>query len=178
MRVVLLLLLSFIANQSIASNLEKARKLFFRIEESRNNALELQHITAQGVKNGNLLLTGYHAVATANLALHTIMPISKYNYFRQGRDMIEDAILQMPDNVELRFLRLTIQIGTPAFLNYNHHIATDREMILAHLEKQAGIWKHEAQFWSMVLVYLRDRSRPDQASRARILKLMESNTLT
>lgn len=170
---VLLLLLLFVANQSIASNLENARKLFFRIEESRNYALELQHIAAQGVRNGDAVLRGYHAVATANLALHTVMPVSKYNYFLKGRDMIEEAIGQMPDNVELRFLRLTIQIGTPAFLNYNQHIVTDREMILAHLEKQTDICKHEAQFWSMVLVYLRDRSRPDQASRSRILKLME-----
>lgn len=175
----LVFFLIFLAhNQSGASDLEKARQLFFKIEESRNNALELQHIAAHGFRNGSAVLRGYHAVATANLALHTVMPISKYNYFRQGRDMIEEAIVKMPDNVELRFLRLTIQIGTPAFLDYNQHIATDREMILAHLEKQAEIWKHEAQFWSMVLVYLRDRSRPDQVSRARISKLMESNSLT
>ncbi|HMM10823.1 MAG TPA: hypothetical protein PKE03_01850 [Bacteroidales bacterium] len=178
MRYIIFLSLFFNAFIAGASPLDDARKLFFRIEEGKDIARQLQRITEDGLKAENYVLAGYHAVATANLATHTLMPVSRYNFFTEGRNMIEQAIRSAPNDAELRFLRLTIQVGTPAFLHYNQHIATDRDFVLQYLETQFQKSDNANRFWMQVLLYLRDRSRPDEISRNRINKLLEKNYTT
>lgn len=49
-------------------------------------------------------------------ANHVFSPISKVNTFDEGKKNIEKAIKAEPDNVELRFIRLSIQKNAPGFL--------------------------------------------------------------
>jgi hypothetical protein len=174
MRFLSLALLLLQLNSALASSLDEVRSLFFRIEENKENVVRLQQLTQNGAELGSSVLIGYHAVATANLAQHTVIPISKYNYFRQGRDKIEQVISSFPDNAELRFLRITIQIGTPGFLNYNQNIVSDRDFVLNYLEKKSPSAVNDNWFWVQVLLYLRDRSKPDNSSLARINTLIKN----
>ena len=56
-------------------------------------------------------------------------PISKWNTFKKGKGNIEQAIKIEPDNVELRFIRLSIQKNIPSFLGYKSNIDEDIEFI-------------------------------------------------
>ena len=77
-------------------------------------------------EKNNALLFGYRGGATMIMAKYVFNPFSKLSYFNKGRDMIEKAIQHDKNNVELRFLRYTIQTNVPAFLGYNDHKKSDR----------------------------------------------------
>ncbi len=68
-------------------------------------------------------------------AVHAFNPIRKLNTFNQGKKNIEQAILKSPDDVEIRFIRLSVQKKAPSFLGYNTKIKEDTDFILKHKEK-------------------------------------------
>ena len=49
--------------------------------------------------------------------------------------MLEKSISIEPENIELRFLRLTIQANLPSFLGYSENKENDKAFVLAHLEE-------------------------------------------
>jgi len=65
-------------------------------------------------------------------ANHAVNPISKLNTFNKGKSNIEDAIKLDPKNIEIRFLRYSIQVKAPKFLGYHKQIETDRLFILSN----------------------------------------------
>lgn len=62
-------------------------------------------------------------------ANHVFNPISKLNTFKEGKKNIDQAIKKEPDNVELRFIRLSVQKNAPSFLGYKSNIIKDTEFI-------------------------------------------------
>ncbi len=56
----------------------------------------------------------------------------KLKLFKSGRTLLESAISNDANNVELRFVRFTIQTSCPKLLGYNKEIKSDKEFILAN----------------------------------------------
>ena len=81
------------------------------------------------------MLFGYRGGATMLMAKHAFNPFSKLSYFKKGKLMLESAINADHTNVELRFLRYTIQTNVPGFLNYNSDKNLDRTFISQSLPK-------------------------------------------
>ena len=86
-------------------------------------------------ETNNPLLFGYRGGATMLMAKHAFNPFSKLSYFKKGKVMLESAIKADNNNVELRFLRYTIQTNVPGFLNYNSDKNGDRVFISQSLTK-------------------------------------------
>ena len=55
---------------------------------------------------------------------------SKLIHVKKGISLLESAIKSQPDNVEFRFLRLTVQENCPKIVKYNTNIIEDKKMIL------------------------------------------------
>ncbi len=81
------------------------------------------------------LLFGYRGGATMLMAKHAFNPFSKLSYFKKGKLMLESAIKADHTNVELRFLRYTIQTNVPGFLNYKSDKNLDKTFISQSLPK-------------------------------------------
>lgn len=62
-------------------------------------------------------------------AKYVFSPMSKLNTFNKGKKNIEQAIKKEPNNVELRFIRLSVQKNAPSFLGYNSNIKEDIQFI-------------------------------------------------
>src|SRR5690606_31524269 len=62
-------------------------------------------------------------------ANHVFNPISKLNTFKEGKKNIDQAIKKEPDNVELRFIRLSVQKNAPSFLGYKSNRNEDAKFI-------------------------------------------------
>ncbi len=58
-------------------------------------------------------------------------PGKKLSSFKEGHELLEEAIAEDPENAELRFLRLSIQENAPKILTYYGNIEEDKVMILA-----------------------------------------------
>lgn len=68
-------------------------------------------------------------------AEHTWNPSQKLRTFNKGKGNIEKAVKADPDNVEIRFVRYTIQSKSPKFLGYNSDIETDKAFVNVHKGK-------------------------------------------
>jgi len=133
-------ILCFFFIQSIAcyaanEEVESIRILFQKAQSSEKVCLELIDRLEPFNEGNNTLLMGYRACATMLMAKHVFNPFSKLSYFKRGRDILEKAIKSDRDNIELRFLRYTIQTNVPSFLNYNQFKESDRLFLVNSISK-------------------------------------------
>jgi hypothetical protein len=103
-----------------------------------------------GEKNNPLLL-GYKGGATMMMAQYVQNPFTKLSYFKSGKDMLQKAIEVDERNVELRFLRFTVQSNVPAFLGYRNKIAEDKTFLLNSLSV-----KRDPFLEKLILTFLRN----------------------
>jgi hypothetical protein len=50
----------------------------------------------------------------------------------KGKKRINEAVMTDPDNVEIRLVRLSVQIKSPSFLGYKSNIDEDKKFIRAN----------------------------------------------
>lgn len=88
------------------------------------------------------LLKGYVGLCETMMAEHVFFPTSKLNYFNSGKNKIEDAIEEDPQNYELRYIRMLVQHEAPVFLGYNGDFEEDLEIFVTNGMFDAGniIW--------------------------------------
>ena len=56
-------------------------------------------------------------------------PKDKIAIFKEGKTLLEKAIVKRPSNTIYRFLRLAIQENCPKILKYNSHIQSDAKIV-------------------------------------------------
>ncbi|MDX2301449.1 MAG: hypothetical protein NW226_01560 [Microscillaceae bacterium] len=81
--------------------------------------------------------TAYWGAALAMQAKNTLNVFSKLYYIQKANEHFAKAVKLEPENVEIRFLRFSIQLNTPAFLGYSQHIDLDKTQIMKHLESDS-----------------------------------------
>ncbi len=92
---------------------------------------ELQEVNFQSPP----LHQGYKAAMIMVSANYLSFPLDKLKAFQRGRDWLEKVIAENPADVELRYIRLAVQMRSPVFLGYNSSIGIDKKFILNHLSK-------------------------------------------
>ena len=133
----LLLLFLFTGMLSLHAqiNVDEARKLYPKSGENKDICRKLYEKLAEiDEKNQNLLL-GYKGAVMAEMAKHEKDAPKKLKFFKEGKRKLDQAILNDIENIELRFLRLSIQLHTPDVLRYNGNITSDTEFINKNIEK-------------------------------------------
>lgn len=87
------------------------------------------------LKDKEALFLGYLGAYQTAYANHVFSPFSKLKTFKQGKSNIQAAISKDKNDVELRYIRLSIQKNAPSFLGYNDNINEDVNFIKAHLKE-------------------------------------------
>lgn len=90
----------------------------------RNETAAREFLEKLAPEQGDVAL-GYKGAVTMVMAKHVFSPYKKLSWFNSGKALLEKAISNSPQQVELRYLRLTIQCNTPSFLSYNGNIRSD-----------------------------------------------------
>lgn len=101
---------------SIRGGLEKAvrdKKLCAEMIES------LEPLAAEA------LYLAYLGAYEAIWANHLLNPFAKLASFKKGKKNINQAVYVAPKNIEIRFVRLTIQQNAPSFLSYQQNKLED-----------------------------------------------------
>lgn len=127
--------------------------LFLQVLMVRANTEEMENIRANyakaisnkklckamieelSVKTGNPVHLAYLGAFKVIWAKHIINPIAKFSTFNKGKKDIESAVKEAHNNVEIRFIRLSIQKNCPSFLGYNKDIEQDKEFIRGNENK-------------------------------------------
>ena len=113
-------------------DLKEIRTLFNTAHLEKEDCLKLIQLT----ENVNeAVIQGYHAAAIMVSSKYLINPFKISNVFNQGKALLEDVISENFAEVEIRFLRYTIQLNTPKFIGYYKSIEGDRDVLVKYILK-------------------------------------------
>lgn len=109
----------------------------------------------EDLKLSSPTLKAYKAVSEAMLAQVVWNPFTKLSQVLKFDDLIEVAVAEDPDNVEIRFLRLAIEYNLPRFLGKSDHLTEDRDVIVQNISaiNTMGI---DSSFAHYIIYFLRD----------------------
>ena len=126
--------LSFVVKSYAQSYLSELRTSLDKIQSDKEYAFNMYKTLSKSSLNN--LEKGYYGVVESLLANHTFDPMKKISYFNSGKSKLENAIIQLPSNTELRYLRLMLQLNVPSLLGYSSNIDTDRTYIIKNIAFQ------------------------------------------
>ena len=129
-KIKILILLIFSLNSVYCSNnLKEIRDLYYKVNLEEKGLDEFENYLLSNNKTPDPELKGYKAVLWFLKARDYYNPHKKYESFTKGKKQLEFLIKRYPNNIELHFLRLTIQDNLPDFLGYNDNISEDTKFI-------------------------------------------------
>ena len=130
MKYIFLFLLSFISIIGNAQDLKEVRELYPNAVENFENTTKLD-AELQTVNNTEKpVLIAYKGAVKTLKAKFTKSKSDKKEFFKEGVALIEDSVIADPDNIEVRYLRLSVQENSPRFLGYHKNIEAYKEFIL------------------------------------------------
>ena len=101
-----------------AKNGEKAHKLY----ES------LSTVT----KDDDKVLVAYKGGVSTIMAQFAKGLKEKADLFKEGRDLLEYAVKEAPENIEIRCIRMGVQENSPKITGYHDNIEDDKKFILTN----------------------------------------------
>ena len=119
---------------SQAYNIDQLRKDYIEAISNSDKADELCH-ELSAIKNPDALLLAYLGSAQAIRAKHAWNPVNKLSYLKQGFKTMDKAVAKDPNQLEVRFLRFSLQFYVPTFLGYSKNIDTDKVKIIDLIRK-------------------------------------------
>jgi hypothetical protein len=79
------------------------------------------------------LLIAYRGATEALKAKHAFNPYTKLNYLKKSNESLQKAIQMRPQDIEIRFLRFSIQHYLPAFLRQDKELQQDKSVIVSQI---------------------------------------------
>ena len=121
---------------ALISNLEvsEVRTWYKKAVQSESEAFALYDKLEEVSVNDEKVLVGYKGALRAITAKYAKEVKTKKEQFKEGVSLIEYALSEEPENIELRFIRLTIQQNSPKFLKYKKSIDDDKSFIFSNLK--------------------------------------------
>ncbi len=100
---------------------EKTMTLFTQLEEIS--------------KNDEIVLVAYKGAVTTLKSRYQNGFKNKKTTFKEGVSLINFAIEKQPNNIEIRFVRMSVQQNVPKFLGYNFNLEEDKNFIFSRLDQ-------------------------------------------
>lgn len=119
----------------LIQDISSIRELYANSSKGKPQAEKF--ITAgQKLSKDNKTFQAYRGAALSLKSKYTTNKQDRKDFFVEGVTLIENAIKAEPNNVEIRFIRLSIQENTPKFLKYKANINEDKKVIITGFDKQ------------------------------------------
>ena len=164
-------MIAFLASCILAltsPSLEKARLFFFDSETEKKNE-QFFEVTKNATLETDAVVYAYNALSVMRKAEHTVNPYSKYKYFNQGKDKLEQAIKHAPTNSEIRFIRLSAQAKTPSFLGYSSNQQEDLQMVKKAIDSKN--FSSDKTFTKNVIKFMASTKLISEEEKNNLLKL-------
>ncbi|SDL82634.1 hypothetical protein [Pedobacter antarcticus] len=135
MKTVCLLISLFLSGFNLFAEPEinQLRDLYAQSANSKKSADQLLNLLKGADKNSAAIYIGYKGAAEMMQAKYGFNPFSKYKSFKRGKLLLEEAVKKDDKDIEVRFLRFTIQTNLPQFLGYDKQVNQDKKFLLSHL---------------------------------------------
>lgn len=116
-----------------ASNMNQIREDYIA---SINNSEKADKLCNQleDIKDPSAVIMAYLGSVQAIKAKHAWNPVSKMSYLSKGFETINKAVAKDPNQLEVRFLRFSLQYYVPSFLGYSKNLTNDKNKIVSILK--------------------------------------------
>lgn len=133
---IFILILFFITiKTSFAMDVISLRKEYYEaVSDSKKT--ESLYQTLVKAKSSNPIVLAYIGSLQALKAKHSWNPYNKLSLLAESQKTLDKAIKLLPNNIEIRFLRYTIQFYVPAFLGHSNNLDDDKSKIIALINKK------------------------------------------
>ena len=132
-------------------SLKEIRQLFLQAGKNSEAANAFKNALEWVGEQNDATFIGYKGMSVLMLCNYSINPFTKMKYFIQGKELLESAIEKDIKNVELRFLRYTVQDNVPVFLGYNSKLKEDKAMVKKALTEKKELLEHD--LFKMIMDY-------------------------
>lgn len=133
MKTSILFVILSLLHASSALDLTKVRAAYEIASKNELLAREL-YTTVDAHASNSTTMLGYKGAVTMMLAKFQFNPLNKLEYFNTGKALLENAIARDADNIELIFIRFSIQSYAPGFLKYNKELNRDKYFLLTNIK--------------------------------------------
>ncbi len=149
-------------SESAADTLDMARQLFYSSVENEK-ALEkafnlFQKIGEQESYEGMALT--YIGALTALKGKYAFSPISKYRWVLKGLQVMDQAIMMNPENIEARFIRGMTCFYLPFFFRRKKTAYGDFQFIVSKIKEE--FYHYDGQMMLNVIQFLLDHAKLDE----------------
>lgn len=154
MKLILSLSLYFFVTFSFAQNiaLEEVRRKFV---EGASNKPAAENLFKNLSKEEALtpVLLAYKGASQAVMAKHVRGVGKKYSLAKKGMKVLHEAVSRDPDNIEIRFLRFSVQENVPSFLGLSGDRKSDKNVILENLSRR-NEYQIDDEFFNEIVNFL------------------------
>lgn len=134
---VLFLFLFFFSNPSVT----EIRKLYATAKNSESNAIAFAKKLADVSKEDDKVLVAYKGASLAIISKLEKKVSDKSKKFKEGSGLIEYAVTNEPNSIEIRMIRLSVQENVPKIVNYRGNKKEDKKFLIDHYKEQTGALK-------------------------------------
>ncbi len=126
----LFLMLFFISSVSAQPDLVQLRTDYPKAVSSEELTLKLYKNLSGVTKTDSKTLLVYKGAVLTLMAKFSKSKKDKKEFFKEGVSLIESAAKAEPSNIEIRYIRMSVQENSPKFLGYHKNIEEDKKFIL------------------------------------------------
>lgn len=119
----------------VEPNLHTIRKLLVTAINSSKTTDSLYR-NLGSIKNRSGLITGYLGTLEALKAKHTWNPYYKIKYLSDAEKTFKSAVTSDPSNIEIRFMRFSVEHNVPKFLGYTKNLIADKQEIIKQIDRK------------------------------------------
>lgn len=128
------LIMVFVVSLGQNNDLLLLRQLYARAALSKTAARQLQQRALTIDSNSAPLLYCYKGANEMIQAKHALNPMVKLEKFNRGKTWITAAIQRDTTDLEMRFIRFSVQSNLPVFLGYRDEVIGDKIFLLRHIK--------------------------------------------
>jgi hypothetical protein len=122
-------------------SITEIRKLYTTASSSESNAKEFAAKLNEVNKEDNKTLVAYKGASLTIISRLEKKASDKSKKFKEGSNLIEYAVANEPNAIEIRMIRLSIQENVPKIVNYRGNKKEDAKFLLDHYKEQTGALK-------------------------------------
>jgi hypothetical protein len=123
---------SLIGSSPSAGDIQTVRDYYSKASQNKNFTDSLYNLTKD---KDQALMKAYHGCSWALKAKHHINPYKKLDYLKKGLELINSAVLLNAADIEIRFLRFSVEENIPSIISFKNHVDADKGMLLKNLNK-------------------------------------------
>lgn len=115
--------------------MEKLKSVRTSFNVAHQSAELCEKLEKESMNENDVRIKGYHAAAKMISTKFMYNPFVSIKIYNQGKKDLEKLMEENPHEMELHYIRYTIQRNTPKFIGYYKNLKEDREKLISYMEK-------------------------------------------